>query len=743
MWIEFRDYQEKAIVKLKQEINELLDVEGNKICIFKSPTGSGKTLMVAESLKRLIDSRIDGKKFSFVWIAVNKLHDQSRNSLKKYYDQFGVGLRCSYFEDLEDRMIKENEILFLNWASINKKGNLYVRENERDNNLTSIIARTREEGRIVILIIDESHRNAETDKSRELIEDIGPKVTIEVSATPQLKGVFRGVEVELKDVRTEGMIKKEIVINPGFENFKLDKKLADKTADEIVVEAGLKKRLELSKKYEGDGSNINPLMLIQIPDSRSGLIDKKDSVIRLLEKYGITTENGKLAIYLSEKDNKINLENIEKNENEVEVMIFKQAIAVGWDCPRAAILVLFREWKSMVFSIQTIGRIMRMPEHRHYKNEELNLGYVFTSLSDIGIAEDIAKEYITVFEGVRGDDYKDLDLISYHSKRFREETRLSSDFVPVFLQAARELKLKDKISSEHSIVDTKIIASGKIIDIDKEVKSIEKKGTLDIPKNEVELQNAFDSFARESLSPFAPEKRSIKRINDSIYKFFGAEREEDRWPVIQAVVLAEENRQSVLDAINRAKELYQEIVGKGKHEILKNEEPWNVPGVINYNLNFVKKNYKKSIIQPYYAKTKGNNNLSLFEEDSDIEVDFIEYLEKSKQVKWWFKNGKSDRTYFAVPYVENGITKPFYVDFIVMLNNGQIGLFDTKGGVYAKTAKEKAEGLVGYIIKENKGGRQLFGGIVIPDKGSWRYNDNKKYEYDLNNLTDWKFLDLK
>ena len=207
--------------------------------------------------------------------------------------------------------------------------------------------------------------------------------------------------------------------------------------------------------------------------------------------------------------------------------------------------------------------------------------------------------------------------------------------------------------------------------------------------------------------------------------------------------MAEENRQSVLDAINRAKELYQEIVGKGKHEILKNEEPWNVPGVINYNLNFVKKNYKKSIIQPYYAKTKGNNNLSLFEEDSDIEVDFIEYLEKSKQVKWWFKNGKSDRTYFAVPYVENGITKPFYVDFIVMLNNGQIGLFDTKGGVYAKTAKEKAEGLVGYIIKENKGGRQLFGGIVIPDKGSWRYNDNKKYEYDLNNLTDWKFLDLK
>jgi len=744
MWIEFKDYQEKAIVKLKHEVNELLEAERSKICIFKSPTGSGKTLMMAEFLKRLIDSRIDGKKFSFIWIAVNKLHDQSRNSLKKYYDPLGIGLKCSYFEDLDARKISGNEILFLNWASINKKGNIYVRENERDNNLSNIVARTKDEGRIIILVIDESHRNAETEKSKELIEDICPKVTIEVSATPQLKDVFRGVEVELKDVKDEGMIKKEIVINPGFERFKLDKKLADKTADEIVVAAGLKKRTELAKLYEAEGSNVNPLMLIQIPDNRKGLIDKKDAVVQLLGKYGITTENRRLAIYLSDKNSKINLENIEKDENEVEVMIFKQAIAVGWDCPRAAILVLFREWKSVIFSIQTIGRIMRMPEHYHYKNPELNLGYVYTSLSDIGIAEDIAKEYITIFEGKRIEDYEDIDLTSYHSKRFREETRLSSDFVPIFFQAADELKLKDEISLKHSIVDTKLIASGKIYDVDKETKSIEKKGTLDIPKNEVELQNAFDSFARENLVPFAPELRSIKRINDSLYRFFDKTLKMgvDEWPKIQAVVLAEENRQSVIDVINRAKELYQVVVGKGKYELLQNDKPWNVPETINYNLTFVKKDYKRSIIQPYYSKTKSTNNLSFFEEDSDIEVEFIKYLEKAKQVRWWFKNGRQDGSYFAVPYVENGQEKPFYLDFIVMRNDGRIGLFDTKGGIYAKTAKERAEGLAEYIAAENKNGKKLFGGIVVKDKNSWRFNDSKNYTYDPNDLKDWKFLNL-
>jgi len=202
---------------------------------------------------------------------------------------------------------------------------------------------------------------------------------------------------------------------------------------------------------------------------------------------------------------------------------------------------------------------MRMPEHFHYKNSGLNLGYVYTSLSDIGIAEDIAKEYITVFEGKRREDYKNIDLTSYHSKRFREETRLSSDFVPIFFQAADELKLKDKISFKHSIVDTKLIASGKIYDVDKQTKSIEKKGTLDIPKNEVELQIAFDYFARENLAPFYPELRSIKRINDSIYKYFGASRDEDRWPEIQAIVLAEENRQAVIDVINRAKSYIRKL----------------------------------------------------------------------------------------------------------------------------------------------------------------------------------------
>ncbi|NCN06937.1 MAG: DEAD/DEAH box helicase family protein [Candidatus Pacebacteria bacterium] len=683
--IEFKDYQEKAIVKLKSEVNELLESQNDEVVIFKSPTGSGKTLMTADFLRRLIDARIDGKKFAFVWIAVNKLHDQSRNSLKKYYDEHGVPLRCSYFQDLENRQIRQNEILFLNWASINNEDKIIIRANERDNNLDIVVARTTEAGRTIVLIIDESHHTASSNKSQEIIRKLGPKVTIEVSATPQIKSDYI-VPVKIEDVRKEGMIKKEVVVNDGFENYVIDKRKSDESADELILRSAIEKRNELQKILEKkENSSVNPLLLIQLPDNKRGVPDKKEDVLRLLSKFGYGKDDPRLAIYLTGNE-KINLDNIEKPENEVEVMLFKQAIALGWDCPRATILVLFRQWtdQNITFSIQTLGRVMRMTEHKHYGSDELNRAYLYTSLPDIDtrIDKDILPDF-KVHKGLRIESYKAINLISHHSKRFREETRLSSDFYPIFEQAAKELDLAKRVSFKHSIVDTKLIASGRIIDTDKEAKDIERAGTLKLPKTESELQFAFDMFVRDNLDPFAPETRSIKRINSSLYAFFGASRDEDRWPEIQAVVLAEDNRQAVIDIINRAKELYQEKIGKGKNKLVENEEPWNVPEVINYNISFKKKDYKKSVIQPYFAKTaeKGPQQ-KLIEEDSSVEVDFMDFLESAKQVSWWFKNGVSDATYFAVPYIENGVELPFYVDFVVQMKDGRQQDFLTQKVVF-------------------------------------------------------------
>ena len=131
---------------------------------------------------------------------------------------------------------------------------------------------------------------------------------------------------------------------------------------------------------------------------------------------------------------------------------------------------------------------------------------------------------------------------------------------------------------------------------------------------------------------------------------------------------------------------------------------------------------------------------------SSPETAFIDHLEDEKScpnVKWWHKNGTSDMTSFAISYLEGGVAKLFYVDFIIRLNDGRIGLFDTKGGVFAKESKAKAESLYSYISVENEKGGNLFGGILVHHQGSWRYNNNKVYEYNPDDLSNWEFLDLK
>ena len=125
---------------------------------------------------------------------------------------------------------------------------------------------------------------------------------------------------------------------------------------------------------------------------------------------------------------------------------------------------------------------------------------------------------------------------------------------------------------------------------------------------------------------------------------------------------------------------------------------------------------------------------------------FIELLENpSNSVKWWFKNGDRDATFFAVPY-GNGEQKPFYVDFIVKLKDGRIGLFDTKAGFTQKLAGSKIDGLFKYIQQENKKGKKLFGGIVVNTdrnyRGRWVYFDKQGNELKDNDFNNWVTLEL-
>jgi len=608
--------------------------------------------------------------------------------------------------------------------------------------LSKVLERTKEEGREIILIIDEIHHHAESDISQGLRKMIDPKLTIGVSATPKMKDFDDMVSVALEDVKKEGMIKKAVILNDDFDNFikqgKIKTQKLSGGSEELVIDTAIKKREELMSVYKKEDVNVNPLVLIQLPDRKTSLEDRiRERVESILKnKYKISTEKGnnKLAIWLSGEH--INKENVEKQDSEVEVLIFKQAIALGWDCPRAQILVLFREWHNPIFSIQTVGRIMRMPEpdKGHYGNEILNYGYVYTNLDNIEIQEDIAKDYITVYTSKRRFDPK-LNLLSCYPKRHREKTRLSPLFIEIFLKQAKEYKLKKQIDIKAKKFDLKIISDYKAEDVDA-LAGAKIIGDKEIKASGFDMQKLFDFFVRNNLTPFYPEDRSVGRVKEAIYKFFEQELKMwygDVWEEIVQIVLSDKNSQHFANVIDKAKEKYQTEVVKRESEMV-DVENWNIPESLPYGREYSEVSVKKSIMQPFFSDGKWKP-----------ETAFINFLEKSEKVEWWFKNGDRDATFFAVRY-NNGEEKPFYVDFIVKLKDGRIGLLDTKAGFTKQIAGPKIDGLYKYIQSENKKGKNLFGGIITNTernyRGRWVYFDSTSKDFKDNSFENWADLTL-
>jgi len=727
MKFELRNYQENALQELFEKSERMLKSSEQKTCVFKAPTGSGKTVVMAELLRKLVKEKKDSI-LSFVWIAPRKLHEQSKKNLESNYEHDQL-LTCSNFEDLQDNKIDQNEILFLNWESINKKNNIYMIPNEQDNNLSTVIQNTKESGHKLILIIDESHYAATGEKAMEFLHDHKVDITLEVSATPNLKDIDHLVTVDLQDVIDDEMIKNEIRVNPEF----LKIKVGAKEPDDIVIEQALKLREELKRKLEKEGSNVNPLVLIQLPDQKAKMVDKKDDVVKKLkDKHKITEENGKLAIWLSEIHSDT-LANIEKNDNEVQVLIFKQAIAIGWDCPRASILVVFREYKSVVFTIQTIGRIMRMPERKYYQTSELNKGYIFTNMENIDLTQEYVKDYVSQYESHRNESlYKPIKIKSIYLKRQRERTRLSSKFTKIFNRTSITKTLKSKININPTKIVRLILSDGLIPNIDK-AGEIEIKGQIEVKASAKGIQSRFDEFITNACKPYAPHDSS-DRMKTALYQFledeFGLEKYDTK---AQMVVLGIENYQVFWDAINEAKVVYktevvQQVSEKRGQDVT---DEWEVPKVMSFKGDPTEMKKSKSIMEPFYSKKM-----------SKQEENFIMRLDKSDKVKWWYKNGESEVKYFSVPHVKNGKEMGFYVDFIIQFKDGTVGLLDTKSGNVAADAGTRHDGLYKYMQAENKKGKNLIGGIIVESNGTWRYNEKKQYHFDENNFSDWKILDF-
>ena len=386
-----KPFQENTIAKLKDQFLNLWKSPHDNIpLVFKSPTGSGKTIMMAQFLRDIVaDPRFYGNDVAFIWLTFNEeSYVQSKNKLFSYYGGASE-LDLLDLNDLTRGKLNKNAVFFINWQKIkgtSKESRKLRKDNEWGLTFDSFINKTKEDGRNLVVIVDEEHIGADTKLADEIFNIISPKITVRVSATPKYvpnaeemaeqRGGF--VQAKREDVIEAGLIKEKIIFQTEEDLNRKDFRGMDQ--DEILLELAFNKRQDLIKQYKKLDVEVNPLVMIQLPnDDQAGkdttATNKQEIVKNYLKEKGVLEDE--IAIWLSQE--KVNLEYIEDNKSPISFLLFKQAAATGWDCPRASILVMFREIKNPTFAIQTVGRILRMPFGSHFPIPELNLGYLYTN----------------------------------------------------------------------------------------------------------------------------------------------------------------------------------------------------------------------------------------------------------------------------------------------------------------------------------------------------------------------------
>ena len=774
------DFQQRAIDKLTVVFQKLWQrKELQRHLVFKSPTGSGKTYMVSNflhGLNALPDWDYDK---AIIWITFSdSLAMQSKDKFKQYFD-INLENNLLTIEDFKQGKLLKNDILFINWQKLvsrTSENRVLRRPDEPDFHkeqgfyFEDVIENTKKEGREIIMVIDESHTHLSDLAQNSVVNVVDPKVIVNVSATPknipnadEIENKTAGyVSVKREDVVAEGLIKEKIAVQSDEDLHKFP----GRDLDELLIDLAIQKKKELEDAYDQLGKEINPLILIQLPNDDSKLKDtghktKEHIVLDYLNKRKIDVDN-KVALWFDGKQK--NMEFITHNESDIDFMLFKQAAGTGWDCPRAHILIMFREINSAQFYKQTIGRILRMAEPQEkddYKDSpELRKGFLFTNYKrkEVGIPDQSAKNKPFVYtakrkEGISNVENLYSDFVSRADygdlgQAFKFQMSLLKSFNEYFgIEENEHLaltrpKLEAKGIDLKPKLTNKLIVDAEFSDYDKLNLEFAKKGhdeKYEMSRNDVEKLFNYWCFKvlseqTETEAKVSNVSRSWSRLKSALRVWFKRVLDTDSnyyYRVFIADINKEQSsvfRSALTKALNDYFPIKKEYIEKRKNKIEDREAPlFEIKEEYNYTDDFAELTQDEgtsdlSAVQPFYLRKeyKGREN----------ELKFIKYIEqKGDKLEWWFKNGEGSKEYYCLKYFNTSTKEEslFYPDWILKFKDGRIGIFDTKSGFTAQNPEGRAEGLADKILKLNSEGGNFIGGLVVLENNQWYLFKNDKY----------------
>ena len=725
-------------IKLKDfqinTVNKLLDatsIGSKKEVLLQAPTGSGKTIILLSYIEEYLK---ENNKMVFVWLTPGKgdLEEQSRKKMIKFLPHHNT----KNIQDVLLQGFEAKDTAFINWETITKKDNNALKEAERKN-LYERVREAHNNGYKFIIIVDEEHLN-KTVKAEAILQYMNPEYTVRVSATTKTNKEAEFIKIDELEVINAGLITRALYINENVSN-----QTTLSNEHEYLLDLAINKRKAIKDEYIKLGVQVNPLIIIQVPNKSDDLIKQ---IEKILEERNYTYDRKNLAIWLS--DRKENIENIENNESNQAVLIMKQAISTGWDCPRAKILVKLRDNMSEDFETQTIGRIRRMPQAHHYDNVLLDNCYLYTfdEKYETAVKQELGSNAYDTKVIFLKNEYKNFTLkkITFDNAFDGFDERQTFNILHEYY--IEKYKLTSNKKNNKTILEANgyvfkdtidnYIVQDKIVRINSDelqnANRIKVSSTVTTNKNGFELRHSINVISSKIGMRYDRTRLMLERM------FFRGKLFTKKFVDLSLI----EFYAFVINNEDILKHDFQEAVSQKSRQMkMKFDElkilDWKAPEMdyIKYDPKMKDTTiYEKSIYMNYPNSTIKSKSERMFEF----------FCEHNENIKWFYKNGESSSDYFSIVYVDAVNHKwHFYPDFIVCDKDNKIWIIETKGGENADgesknidiKVENKFEALKEYANKYNVN----WGFVRDYDKNESLYICNTEYTEDMEN-DNWMLL---
>ncbi|GAA3152397.1 DEAD/DEAH box helicase [Nonomuraea roseoviolacea] len=424
-----KDYQADAVAEVLSNLADARDFYHRtkpRVSSFAltATTGAGKTVMAAAVIEALFNGN-DELDFApdptavVLWFSDDpSLNEQTRFRLLQASDQIGYPNLIVVEHPFQAEKFKPGKVYFLNTSKLSKTSLLTRGHRDEENHFPGMaldsgpdlrtytiwetIANTIEDPNLTLyMVLDEAHRGMGISKSakdkptivKRLINghaDIPPvpvvwgisatverfEVAMKTAEVSSSRMTLPRVGVDPKRVQESGLLKDDIVLDFPNESGVFDTVLLRRATRKI------RESTEAWAEYNAeqeDAHPVVPLMVLQSPNTPDPkmLCQALDVIFAEWPELPSDAVANVFGERSTQQYGPWNVPYIApervQDARHIRILLAKDAISTGWDCPRAEVMVSFRPAKDATHITQLLGRMVRTPLARRIPgNEKLN-----------------------------------------------------------------------------------------------------------------------------------------------------------------------------------------------------------------------------------------------------------------------------------------------------------------------------------------------------------------------------------